>query len=74
MDVLDVQKQIRYRNRQVCSNEDKNYYFTLNKIEDANTYNKYIRYNINSKETDEVEKDQYGVEYPFFLNYTFRYP
>ncbi len=57
-----------------CANDDKDYYFTLNKIEDANTYNKFIRYNVNSRETDEVEIDQYGVEYPFFIITPFRYP
>ena len=57
-----------------CANDDKDYYFGLNKIEDANSYNKYIRYNVNSKDIDEVEVDQYGVEYPFFLITPFRYP
>jgi hypothetical protein len=57
-----------------CANDDKDYYFGLNKIEDANSYNKYIRYNVNSKDIDEVEVDQYGVEYPFFIITPFRYP
>ena len=70
---------VKYKNRLdigigSCANEDKDYYFTIHKIENANIYNKYIRYNINSKETDEVEVDQYGVEYPFFLITPFRYP
>lgn len=70
---------VRYKNRLDvtignCSKEDKEFYFTINKIENANTYNKFIRYNVNSRDVDEVESDQYGVEYPFFLITPFRYP
>ena len=70
---------VRYTNRLEigvgsCAKENKDYYFTINRIPDANIYNKYIRYNVNSKDEDEIEVNEYGVEYPFFLITPFRYP
>jgi len=49
-----------------CSSDETNY-FNVVEISDANTYNKYIRYEIKSTDIHEVEDDQYGVEYPFYI-------
>ena len=55
-------------------NKDSELYFNVNEITDANTYNKYIRFDNSSKDIHEVESDQYGVEYPFYIISPFKYP
>ena len=55
-------------------NKESDLYFIVNEVKDANTYNKYIRYDNTSNETHEVEVDQYGVEYPFYIISPSKYP
>ena len=48
-------------------NPTNNFYFTVNKIEDFSTYNKFIRYNKSNTKDDEVVEDEANIEYPFYI-------
>lgn len=48
-------------------NEQNNFLFTVNKIEDHRIYNKFIRYNNSSRDYHTLEGDEKGVEYPFYI-------
>ena len=49
-----------------CKNENT-FFFTVNKIETYNIYNKFIMYNKSSRDFHKVESDQQNIEYPFYL-------
>ena len=50
-----------------CQHENKQFLFTVNKIEDYIIYNKFIMYNKTSRDFHTVESDQVNIEYPFYL-------
>lgn len=49
-----------------CNNDNK-FFFSVNKIENYNIYNKFIMYNKLSRDIHTVESDQENIEYPFYL-------
>jgi hypothetical protein len=53
-------------NIETCK-KDKHFNYVVVKIDTPSLYNKYIMYDKNSRETDKVAEDQYGVKYPFFI-------
>lgn len=47
--------------------EDEGFFYTVNKIEDFNVYNKFIKYSKSSKDFHEVDKNSKNIIYPFYI-------